>query len=83
MDAVLSAISVVGFPIVITLLFGFFIYKIWQQQTTANKEREERLFAQMDKFSAALESFSNTLGIIDARLAVIETEVLDNPDQRE
>ena len=78
MEAVLGAIGTVGFPIAICLLCVYFIYKVWQQQTTANHEREEKLYEQIGKFSAALDNFGNTLSVIDARLAIIETKVLEH-----
>ena len=78
MEALLGAIGTVGFPIVVCLLCGYFIYKVWQQQTTANHEREEKLYEQIGRFSAALDNFGNTLSVIDARLEVIETKVLEH-----
>lgn len=60
MDAILSAIPTVGFPIVCAIVMGWFIYKIYvntteQQKTNMEQvqarcaEREEKLYQQINK----------------------------------
>ena len=60
MEQVLQAITQVGFPIVCAGVMGWFIYKIYTNTTTQNKEameklqarcaeREEKLYQQIEK----------------------------------
>lgn len=60
MDAILSAISTVGFPIACAVVMGWFIYTIYKNTTEQNKanmeqvqarcaEREEKLYEQIGK----------------------------------
>lgn len=45
MDAILSAIPTVGFPIVCAVVMGWFIYRIYTNTTEQNKENMEQLQA--------------------------------------
>ena len=60
MEAILSAVSTVGFPIACAIVMGWFIYKIYNNTTEQNKanmeqvqarcaEREEKLYQQIEK----------------------------------
>lgn len=60
MEAILSAVSTVGFPIACAVVMGWFIYKIYNNTTEQNKanmeqvqarcaEREEKLYKQIEK----------------------------------
>lgn len=60
MEAILSAVSTVGFPIACAIVMGWFIYKIYTNTTEQNKanmeqvqarcaEREEKLYKQIEK----------------------------------
>lgn len=60
MEAILSAVSTVGFPIACAIVMGWFIYKIYNNTTEQNKanmeqvqarcaEREEKLYKQIEK----------------------------------
>lgn len=82
-EAILSAISTVGFPIVMVAACAWFIYVIWNKSqqdtqrmiseiTAQHQSREEKLYEQLDKFSNVLINFNATLGSIDARLSIIE-----------
>ena len=45
MEAVLQAITTVGFPIVCAMLMGWFIYRIYTNSTQQNKENMEAVQA--------------------------------------
>lgn len=70
-------ITNLGFPIAVAVGCGYFIYITTQQQREDNNKREEKMFAQLDKFGDSLDSFNTTLTKIDARLEVVEKKVGD------
>lgn len=83
MESILTAISTVGFPIVAVIAVGWFFYQFWtknhadmirqmDQMAERCQAREDKLYAQLDKFSVVLNGFNSTLASIDARLEVIE-----------
>lgn len=83
MESILTAISTVGFPIVAVIAVGWFFYQFWtknhadmvrqmDQMAERCQAREDKLYAQIDKFSVVLNGFNSTLASIDARLEVIE-----------
>ena len=83
MESILSAISTVGFPIVAVIAVGWFFYQFWtknhsdmirqmDQMAERCQAREEKLYAQLDKFSDTLNNFNMTLASIDTRLEVME-----------
>lgn len=76
-NTIMQIIDNQGFPILCALALGWFIYKIYIQ----SEKREERLYAQIDKFGDSLNSFNTTLTKIDARLEVVEKHILDEYDE--
>lgn len=68
-------ITTLGFPIVCVLALSYFVYKIWVQNNETAKSREERMFAQLDKFSTSLDNFNTTLIKIDTRLDTVEKKL--------
>lgn len=86
MEAMITLIQTLGFPIACVLGMGYFIFNIWdrqtkewQQQSDAMAERcqarEEKLYQQIDRFNDTLSSFNTTLIKIDARLEVLEKDL--------
>lgn len=86
MDAILSAISTVGFPIVAVIGCAYFVWVIVnnyrqdcntniQEVRAAAERREDRLYQQIDKFEASLDAFNNTLISIDSRLEMLEKKL--------
>lgn len=71
-------ITTLGFPIACVIALGFFVWKVWQQNTNNAKEREDRLFQQIDKFSISLDNFNTTLIKIDTRLEAVEKKIDNN-----
>lgn len=78
MEAVVTLIQTLGFPIACVIALGFFVYKIYLTEKEEGNVREERLYAQLDKFSDSLTNFNATLIKIDTRLSIIEDYYLNN-----
>lgn len=86
MEAILSAITTVGFPIVCALVMGWFIYKIYTNSTEQNKinmeqvqarcaEREEKLYQQINKAQEINGQAIATITLYAERLETIQTDV--------
>lgn len=86
MDAIISAITTVGFPIVCALVMGWFIYKIYTNTTQQNKqameqlqarcaEREEKLYTQLDKLQETNGQAIATITLYAERLETIQADV--------
>ena len=72
---IVSVISNVGFPIACVLGCAYFIYKSWQANNEISKEREDKLFNQLDKFGDTMTALNTTLVSIDKRLTILEERV--------
>ena len=86
-------INGLGFPVVCALGLGYFVYKVWKSQREDNtkqmenmaarcQRREDKLFAQIDKFSETLDKFNFTLTRIDTRISVLEDVINDAIQQK-
>lgn len=86
MDEIVSIVSTLGFPMAIAIIAFFVYYKFVSSQMEAcanrenalmeqSKQREEKLSAQLDKFTDALNNFNISLTKIDTRLELIEKEI--------
>ena len=86
MEAVLTAITTVGFPIVCALGMGWFIYRIYQNSTEQNKqnmeqvqarcaEREEKLYTYIDKAQEINGQAIATITLYAERLDTIQADV--------
>ena len=86
MDAVLQAISTVGFPIACAVVMGWFIYKIYTNTTEQNKismaavqerckEREEKLYEQLQKAQEINGKAIATITLYAEKLEAIQTDV--------
>lgn len=64
-------ISNFGFPIVLVIAMGFFIWKMYQQSVT----REEKLIAEIAKCHAVNDKAIETLSVYAERIGVIEADV--------
>lgn len=84
-NTVQQLITTLGFPIVCVLGLSWFVYKVWkdsredmkqqmQRLEQDSKERENKLYEQIDKFGESLNSFNATLIKIDTRLDYLEKE---------
>lgn len=86
MDAILTAITTVGFPIVCALGMGWFIYRIYLNTTEQNKqnmekvqarcaEREEKLYTYIDKAQEINGQAIATITLYAERLDTIQADV--------
>lgn len=86
MDAILTAITTVGFPIVCALGMGWFIYRIYLNSTEQNKqnmekvqarcaEREEKLYTYIDKAQEINGQAIATITLYAERLDTIQADV--------
>ena len=92
MDAILQAITTVGFPIVCAIVMGWFIYKIYINTTEQNKEnmekvqarcaeREEKLYNYIDKAQEINGQAIATITLYAERLDVIQADVKEIKDK--
>jgi len=70
---ILEAIATVGFPIVMVLALGYFIYKIWQQSV----KREDALLAEITENRLVNQKFAEIIGQYEITLGEIKTDVKD------
>lgn len=75
MQDVVNMINTVGFPIACVIACGYFIYKTNQQNRQDNKDREDKMYKQLDKFGDNLDKFNDTLNKIDSRLEAVEKAI--------
>lgn len=86
MEAFLTAITQVGFPIVCAGVMGWFIYKIYTNTTEQNKqdmeklqsrcaEREEKLYDYLDKAQEINGQAIATITLYAERLDAIQADV--------
>lgn len=96
MEQILAAITQVGFPIVMVIGLCWFVYKIYENTTAENKanmeavqarckEREEKLYAYLEKAQeingqaiATLQRYDAKLDTIQNDLDIIKEKVLNN-----
>lgn len=86
LEAILAAITQVGFPIVCVVVMGWFIYKIYQNTTEQNisnmaqvqercRVREEKLYSYLDKAQEINSQAITTLARYDEKLNVIQEDL--------
>lgn len=84
-DEVINLVSSLGFPIAISIAVFYFYTKFVNDQMAAcskreesllaeSRAREDKLTAQLDKFSESLNNFNITLTKIDTRLEYLEKQ---------
>lgn len=82
MEAFLTIVQSLGFPIACVIALGYFVYKIWNTQAEVVQSREDRMLKQIDKFNDTLQDFNTTLITIDNRLENLENKVENNKEIR-
>lgn len=81
-------IPTLGFPIICVLGLGWFIYKIYKDTTKQNadnmaavqarcKEREEKLYTQLEKQNEINGKFANIIAQYDIKLTEIQNDISD------
>ena len=71
MGVILDAIGTVGFPIVMVIALGFFVYKLWQQSV----ERENKLMSEITENRIVNERAIETIAQFAERFTHIEEDV--------
>ena len=69
------AIEQFGFPIVVTMACGYFIWKMYNNMISENANREERNYEMLGKFSVSIEKFADILDGYENKLSNIENDV--------
>lgn len=79
-NTISDLIGTVGFPIVLVLCLGWFILKIYNDTTTQSREREEKLYQEIEKNRIINEKAINTISMYAERLTHIEDNVIEIKD---
>ena len=82
LTAIAQLISNFGFPIVLVLGMGWFIYQLQKQSV----DRETLLYNIIEKYSDKMEKITNTLEKVVLKLDLLSTEVAElkrNRDEEE
>lgn len=73
-----------GYPIAVTIAFGWMLYKMYTDSTKQNaerekqnQEREEKNYQMLGKFQISIDAFSTILETYEGRLGNIERDVKD------
>jgi hypothetical protein len=88
LGAIAEFIPTLGFPIVCVIGLGWFIYKIYTDTTKQNnanmeavqarcKEREEKLYAQLEKQNEINGKFANIIAQYDVKLDTMQSDIND------
>ena len=73
LTAIAQLISNLGFPIVLVLGMGWFIYQLQKQSV----DRETLLYNIIEKYSDKMEKITNTLEKVVLKLDLLSTEVAE------
>ena len=75
-EVITSLITTLGLPIVLILVMGWFIFKLWKQSA----EREQKLYDEIAKSREINEQAISTLTLYAERLTVIEEDIKEIKD---
>jgi hypothetical protein len=88
LGAIAEFIPTLGFPIICVIGLGWFIYKIYTDTTKQNnanmeavqarcKDREEKLYAQLEKQNEINGKFANIIAQYDVKLDTMQSDIND------
>lgn len=88
MEALIGAISSLGFPVVACIVMGWFIYQIFKKTTDTNqqnmeqvqarcKEREEKLYIELKENRSIIGNAIETIAKYAEKLEVIQQDIHD------
>lgn len=60
LNTIQTAISTLGFPIVMVIALGWFIWKLWTKSQEQNEKREDKLYQVIEKAQVQNEELSDT-----------------------
>lgn len=75
-ELITSLITTLGLPIVLIIVMGWFIFKLWKQ----SDEREKKLYDELAKCREVNEQAIATLTLYAERLDVIEEDIKEIKD---
>lgn len=75
-ELITSLITTLGLPIVLIIVMGWFIFKLWKQ----SDEREKKLYDELAKCREVNEQAIATLTLYAERLDVIEGDIKEIKD---
>lgn len=75
-ELITSLISTLGLPIVLIIVMGWFIFKLWKQ----SDDREKKLYDELAKCREVNEQAIATLTLYAERLDVIEGDIKEIKD---
>lgn len=75
-EVISTLITTLGLPIVLILVMGWFIFKLWKQSV----EREQKLYDEIAKSREINEQAISTLTLYAERLTVIEEDIKEIKD---
>lgn len=75
-EVISTLITTLGLPIVLILVMGWFIFKLWKQSV----EREQKLYEEIAKSREINEQAISTLTLYAERLTVIEEDIKEIKD---
>ena len=75
-EVISTLITTLGLPIVLILVMGWFIFKLWKQSA----EREQKLYDEIAKSREINEQAISTLTLYAERLTVIEEDIKEIKD---
>lgn len=75
-ELITSLITTLGLPIVLVIVMGWFIFKLWKQ----SDEREKKLYDELAKCREVNEQAISTLTLYAERLDVIEGDIKEIKD---
>jgi chromosome segregation ATPase len=88
LTAITNVISTVGFPIACVIVLGFFVYQVWQRETTNFENqiqtmqekcsiREEKLYKEIAENRAVNQKAIETIASYAEKLTSIQDDVKD------
>lgn len=77
LSMIIELISTMGFPIALVLVLGWFILKIYNDTTQNGKEREDKLYSEIEKNRLINEKAIETIQLYAERLTHIEDNVME------
>ena len=88
LDVIQTAISTLGFPIVIAIVLMWFVWKLWNKTQEQNETRESKLYEvlgkaqeQNDKLAKTNTEFVSVLNAYKSELQTIKDDVKDIKSQ--
>lgn len=75
LNTIQTAITTMGFPIVMVIVLGWFIWKLWNKSQDQNEIRENKLYEVINKAQTQNDALSNTNAQFVAILNTYKTDL--------